>query len=87
MQTKQASLEKQERNEAWHKIAVKIMRWKDGNSLSSEIGPVSQITSKEWRDYCDKIVAINVSTGKNATLQKLKELEQIIKHHNGFEQA
>lgn len=87
MQTKQASLEKQERNEAWYKIAVKIMRWKDGNSLSSEIGPVSRITSKEWNDYCEKIIAINVSNGKNATLEKLRELEEVIKHHNGFEQA
>lgn len=86
MQNKQASIDKQEKNEAWHKIAVKIMRWKDGNkNQNAEVEAVAKITPKEWKEYCDKIISINVSVGKSATQEKLKELEKIIKKHNGFE--
>ena len=72
-----ASQQKQEERETWHKLVVKVICWKDG--LVKD-----KITPREWTTYCQSMIKTNVSQGKQKVTENLKELQRIIKDHNGF---
>lgn len=70
--------EKFQEREAWHKLVVKVICWKDGHLAN-------KITPKEWETYCERTVKTNVSHGKDKVLHSLKETKDIITNHGGFE--
>lgn len=74
--------ERQEQQEAWYKLVVKILYWKE-HPLSNKV--LSKISALEWGVYKEKITRINVFYGKRKTEDKLKETEERIKSNNGFE--
>lgn len=66
--------------EAWHKLVVKIIIWKDGVQKVSD-----KITPKEWSRYCQGILKANISVGKEKIKNSLKETQNIIRNNGGFE--
>lgn len=77
-QSRMAYQDKQAEREFWYQIVVKVIRWKDGYSLD-KISPV------EWKTYCQRMISINITRGKDKTIQRLKKLEEVIRNNNGFE--
>lgn len=83
--SKKASDEKAELREAWHKIVVKVLCWKDGLSQQNVITLTDKITAEEWKMYTEKMLQISVEAGKDKTTEKLKKIKEMIQKHNGFE--
>lgn len=83
--TREAYQEKFEEREAWHKLVVKVIIWKDGLSETETRKLINKISLKEWRVYCQHMVKTNVTYGREKVLANLKETWQIIKKHGGFE--
>lgn len=81
--SKQATLERQEERENWHKLVVKIINWKDGN-LSKTNDKDIKITKKEWTTYSKKVLETNISS-KQKTLANLQQTKDLIQKHGGFE--
>lgn len=82
---KAAYLEKFEKRELWHKLVVKILCWKDGLLEGSSIDITNKISSKEWRTYYRKMIATNLTYGKEKALSNLKKTQDAIRNHGGFE--
>lgn len=82
---RQASLDKLEQREIWHKLVVKIILWKDSVSNSLSFRRAEKITDKEWLTYCRRVSQTNLTYGKQKVLQNLKELKATIKSNGGFE--
>ena len=70
--------EKLNERELWHKLVVKVINWKDAESL------MDKITIKEWSTYCEKMIIINVTKGKQFALDSLEETRKTIMSHGGF---
>lgn len=77
---KAVSDEKAEAREAWYKIVIKVLKWKEGTRASG----TDPITDKEWNNYYKETIKINAQGSKDKTLKKLKETEDLIKKHGGF---
>ena len=77
--------EKLDEREAWHKIVVKILSWKDGLTEGSAVKFKDKITSIEWNIYWQSSIRINVIHGKEKTEKKLEEIRRMIQKHGGFE--
>lgn len=69
--------EKHKAREAWHKLVVKILGWKDGVRLE-------KITLKEWKTYYQGLVKISTLNGRKKTVEKLEAIKEIIKKNGGF---
>jgi hypothetical protein len=76
--------EKLEEREAWHKIVVKILSWKNGLAEGGSIQITDKITSQEWDTYYQSTIKINTVNGKDKAIAKLKEIKESITKHNGF---
>lgn len=73
-----ASTEKQEEREFWHKIVVKILRWKESTTHPEKI------TLKEWNFYHKSTLKINESFPRAETLKKLNAVKEQILKNGGF---
>lgn len=82
---KLAYQDKFEEREAWHKLVVKIICWKDGILEGSSIKSTNKITPKEWSTYQKRMVKTNTTYSKQKVLLSLKETKEIIQQHGGFE--
>lgn len=74
-----ASTEKQEEREHWHKIVVKVLKWKESSS------GIEKITSKEWNFYHKSTLKINESFPRSEILKKLNSVKEQILKNGGFE--
>ena len=74
--------EKTREREAWQKLAIKVIVWKDGmtNGRIAE-----KISHKDWAFYSKKILATNLISGKIKMTADLKETWEKISNHGGFE--
>ncbi len=79
------ALQKAREQEAWFRIVVKILSWKEGLAGSGVKISRDKITSKEWKMYFDRIVKNNVTYNKDRVLKDLKETQEKIAHYGGFE--
>ena len=77
---KTVSDEKAEAREAWYKIVVKVLKWKEGTRAMG----TEPLTDKEWSNYCKETIKINAAGSKDKSLKRLKEIEELIKKHGGF---
>ncbi len=75
-----ASTAKQEEREFWHKIVVKVLKWKESSKCEEKI------TSKEWSFYHKSSIKINVTIEKGVMLKRLKEIKEQIEKNGGFEE-
>ncbi len=78
-------IEKQQVSEAWFKIVVKIIRWRDGTISYGDLAPVDKVSPKEWKMYCDNIKKKNVSYSEKRIADELKETWERINSYDGFE--
>lgn len=76
--------EKSQQNEAWYKLVVKIICWKDGLLAGGSVKFTDKITAKEWSIYSNRIVKINTTYGKQKVVGTLKETKEKIKKNGGF---
>lgn len=83
--TKRLVSEKQEERETWYKLYVKIVSWKDGLLEGGSVKRTDKISKKEWDTYCFHMLKINVTHGREKTLQVLEEVKKSIKSYGGFE--
>lgn len=79
-----ASDEKSRERELWFKTVVKVLNWKDGLSGGKKQVTSEKISKDEWIAYCQQTLKINANTLRSKTMQKLHELEEVIKKHGGF---
>lgn len=87
---KQLTPEQQERleaSEAWFKIVVKVLRWKDGATVYGDLKPIDKISKKEWKQYCETMLSKNISAGTKNTQEALNKTKEAIMYYNGFESA
>ncbi len=77
--------EKAQEREAWHKLAVKVIIWKDELAAAGATRLTDKISLKEWNTYYTRVVATNISYGREKVLADLKETWQKIFGHGGFE--
>lgn len=73
--------------ENWYKLVVKILVWKDAKAGNEYIHNQDKITIKEWASYCDRIIETNVVKGKEKTVERLRQIEKIIKRNGGFKNS
>lgn len=73
-----ASTEKQEEREFWHKIVVKVLKWKESTACPEKI------TLKEWNFYHKSTLKINESFPRAETLKKLNAVKDMILKNGGF---
>lgn len=83
--TRLAYLEKFNEREAWHKLVVKIISWKEGLLEGGSVKITDKVTSKEWNTYTKHLIKTNTSYTKQKVLSNLKETEDLIKQNGGFE--
>jgi hypothetical protein len=76
--------EKVEERENWHKLVVRIIRWKDGNFENVNSGIPAKITPKEWQMYQKKSIQMNVTHSKDRVAATIKETWDNIKKNGGF---
>lgn len=84
--TRLAYQEKFNEREAWHKLVVKIICWKDGLLEGGIIKVTDKITPKEWGTYSKHMVKTNTTHGRKKVLSNLKVTKEIIQKHGGFEE-
>lgn len=77
--------EKNNEKEAWHKLVVKVISWKDGLTNGGFVTYSNKITTKEWNIYSKKIAKTNLTNGKQKVHIYLKETKELIKKYGGFE--
>lgn len=80
------SEEKLAEREAWLKLVVKVILWKEeptGRNLSDT---AKKITSKEWSLYRRRIIETNTTYSKERVLLDLESTFQAIKLHGGLEE-
>ncbi len=77
--------EKSEEREAWHKLVVKIISWKDGLLSGGMVKSKDKITPKEWDTYYKRTIKTNSTYDKQRVLSTLKKTQELIKKHGGFE--
>lgn len=85
--TRLAYQEKFNEREAWHKLVVKIICWKDGLLEGGTVKFTDKITLKEWNTYFKRMIKTNTTYHKERVLNNLKETREMIKKHGGFEKA
>jgi hypothetical protein len=78
-------LEKMAENEAWFKIVVKVLRWKDGAIDFGDLAQLEKISKKEWKQYCETMLKKNVVYGKKKTQENLDALHKKITDYDGFQ--
>lgn len=76
--------EKQEAYEAWFKIVVKILRWKDGAATFGGSPSLEKVTKKEWQMYCETMIKKNITQGEKNTKEALSKTKETITYYNGF---
>jgi hypothetical protein len=74
---KDAYQEKLEEREAWHKLVVKVLKCKDGDTSD-------MLSIHEWETYCKKISETNLTYGKDQVKANLQETWEIINNNHGF---
>lgn len=79
-----AQQDKLDEREAWHKIVVKILSWKNGLTDSGVVDLKDKITPSEWDTYYQGLIKINIIHGKEKTIKKLEEIKKTISKHGGF---
>lgn len=82
---KQAYLDKLEERESWYKLVVKVICWKDGAKQAEAGIQAAKITAKEWKEYSERVLKTNTTTGKQKTTENLEEIKKAIKQNGGFE--
>lgn len=74
-----------EEKELWHRIVVKIIRWKTVFKKGDDVVDYPEkITMKEWKTYCRRKIRINTSFDKVSMLNTLKEIQRAITTNGGF---
>lgn len=74
---------KQDQQEAWRRIVVKVISWSDGLLSGGIIKKTDKITKEEWKFYYERCIQIGVNN-KNKALQSLEETKEKIKSFGGF---
>ncbi len=80
-----AALEKAREREAWFKVVVKVLSWRDGPTSTGVKILRDKITDKEWKLYSRRKLQTNITFNREQLLQELREMEQKIKSFGGFE--
>lgn len=80
-----ANQDKADLREAWYKLVVKVISWREGLLEGGTTKPANKITKKEWAFYCKEITKVSLSSNEGKGLQDLKELKKVIASHGGFE--
>lgn len=76
--------EKEEKREAWFKLCVKVIFWKDKISNPEGIEEKAKISQSEWEKYRQNFLKINVIKGREKTLENLREIKGKILANGGF---
>ncbi len=50
--------------ELWHKLVVKVIRWKENNLDDEIVRATEKITKTEWKNYCARMIETNATNGK-----------------------
>jgi hypothetical protein len=79
-----ANQEKQDEREAWHKLVVKIISWKNRLPESVAVLTNDLISKKEWDKYCKGTVKINANVDKKVMMKRLEEIRARIESFGGF---
>ncbi len=82
---KAANQDKLEEREAWYKLVVKIINWKDGQNQGNSLNANNKITAKEWDMYYKRMLKTNITYSKQRVLTTLEETRDKIQTHGGFE--
>jgi len=82
---KQAALLAHEANEKIHSLVVKIISWKAGILDGAVITQSNKITKREWEKYRQHILRISKIDSVEKVKSKLKETQEAIQSHGGFE--
>lgn len=82
LNSKQASLERLEAQEIWHKLVVKVISWRDGSGGAASLS--EKITPSEWKTYSEKFKKNNTSYSTQKVTDLLKEIKTRIEEHGGF---
>lgn len=83
--SKLASLEKLQEREVWHKLVIKIISWKELRSVDNASKVTEKITPTEWDTYYKRMVDINTTYSKQKVLSDLKNTQDLIEEHGGFD--
>lgn len=81
---KQASQEKFDEQQAWHKLVVKVIIWKEGSSETGLTETIEKITTSEWNKYSEKIIKISTTTSQDKVLADLKQTLKRIEENGGL---
>jgi hypothetical protein len=82
---KAATKEAHEASERIHSLVVKIISWKAGILDGAVITESNKITKREWEKYRQHILRISKTESVEKVKDRLKETQQSIQSHNGFE--
>jgi hypothetical protein len=79
-------LEKLAAKEAWFKLVVKIINWKDGNPEKGSVMLGTKITAKEWKFYTKGMLGNNLTYSPEKVMANLKKTKEMIQSFGGFEE-
>ncbi len=82
---KAVALENHQANERIHSLVVKIISWKAGLLDGASISQSNKITQSEWGRYRQHILKISKIESVDRVKGRLKETQQAIQKHGGFE--
>lgn len=75
----------QEKQRVIHNLVVKVISWKAGLLDGATIQQNNKITSKEWGSYKQHILRISKIDSLERVKNKLRDTQEAIKAHGGFE--
>ncbi len=84
--TRLVDQKKLDEREAWHKLVVKVIRWRDGLSEGGVLTTADKISAKEWGIYSRHTLKTNITYSRLRVLTNLREIREVIKQHGGFEE-
>jgi hypothetical protein len=79
------ALEVKAQHEKLHGLIVKIISWRTGRTQGSSIKSDNKITAAEWKTYTEFFQNISSDKTKDEVNQKIQEVYDAIKSHDGFE--
>lgn len=79
------SLKKKAESDIVYRLVVKIISWKNGPLVGGSLQKTDRITAKEWAEYKKHLLMISKTDSPEKTMGKIKETQQIIQKHGGFE--
>lgn len=85
--TSSLSQARSEEREAWYKLVVKIIIWKNTSLNQAVIDKTAQITQQEWDTYYQTSINTNTTYSKGKVLNDLEAARKAIKLNSGFKRS